>query len=223
MATYLVTGAGRGIGHELVRQLAARGEQVFAGVRRPGGFGAGVKEVMLEVSDPASVEGLGRMMAGQAIDVLINNAGVTSDVKGVEQLTYEELERVFRINSVAPMMVTRAVLPGLRAGRGKKIVNVSSVMGSLTNAAATPDAKSYAYRASKSCLNMLTVCLGNELRGEGFSCVAMHPGWVKTDMGGAGAALTAEESVRGMLKVIDGLTVAQTGAYVDYAGRKMEW
>jgi NAD(P)-dependent dehydrogenase (short-subunit alcohol dehydrogenase family) len=178
---------------------------------------------MLDVADPGSVEALPRTMGGRPLDVLINNAGVTSDVKSVEELTYEELERVFRINAVAPMVVTRAVLPGLRAGQQKKVINISSIMGSLTDAASKPDAKSYAYRASKSCLNMLTVCLANELRPAGFCCVAMHPGWVQTDMGGAGATLTAEASVRGMLAVIDGLSVAQTGWALDYRGERMAW
>ncbi|HYE62681.1 MAG TPA: SDR family oxidoreductase [Phycisphaerales bacterium] len=225
MPTYLITGASRGIGAELVRQLAARNDTVLAGVRRPGALPRhpNIRELQLDVADPASVAALPAALANQPIDVLINNAGVTSDVKSVADLTYEELERVFRINAVAPMIVTRALLPNLRAGRARKIINISSIMGSLTDAASKPDAKSYAYRASKSCLNMLTICLANELRKDGFACAALHPGWVQTDMGGQGAHLSPEESVRGLLRVIDSLTVAHTGAYLDHTGRRMDW
>jgi NAD(P)-dependent dehydrogenase (short-subunit alcohol dehydrogenase family) len=182
-----------------------------------------VTPVKLEVTSAGDLEALAKALAGRPIDVLINNAGVNAKSKSVEQLSAEELEQTYRVNVVAPMMVTRAVLGNLRAGAQKKIVNISSMMGSLSNAAATPDAKSYAYRSSKSALNMLTVCLANELRSERFTCVAVHPGWVQTDMGGEEAPLSVEESVRAMVAMIDELTVARTGRFVERNGDPIAW
>lgn len=225
MTTYLVTGASRGIGAEFVRQLALRGDSVIAGARDPGAVpvAKGVTPVKLEVTSAGDLGALAKTLDGRAIDVLINNAGVNAKSKSVEQLSAEELEQTYRVNVVAPMMVTRAVLGNLRAGAQKKIVNISSMMGSLSNASATPDAKSYAYRSSKSALNMLTVCLANELRSERFTCVAVHPGWVQTDMGGEEAPLSVEESVRAMVAMIDELTVARTGRFVERNGDPIAW
>jgi NAD(P)-dependent dehydrogenase (short-subunit alcohol dehydrogenase family) len=223
MTTYLITGAGRGIGQEFVRQLLERGETVLAAARDTSRLPVGVTALELDVSDGASIEAMAKAVAGRPVDVLINNAGVNSPVKSLEELTAGELERVYRINVVGPMMVTRALLPSLRAGRRRVVVNISSMMGSLSDAASKPNAKSYAYRSSKSALNMLTVCMANELRPEGFTCVAVHPGWVRTDMGGNEAPLTVSESVSAMLKTIESLTPERTGAFIERDGRTIAW
>ncbi len=223
MTTYLVTGASRGIGREFVNQLAARGDAVLATARDPGTLPKGVESFALDVSSEGSIRALAAALGDRPIDVLINNAGVTSPVKSVAELSFSELGRVYATNVFAPMVLAGVLLPNLRAGQRKIVVNISSVMGSLASAAANKDAKSYAYRSSKSALNMLNVCQANELRGEGFTCVAVHPGWVKTDMGGGEAPLSAQESVAAMLRTIDGLTPERTGAFIERDGRPIAW
>lgn len=220
--TYLVTGANRGIGLEFVRQLTARGERVIATTRResPELAGTGARVERLDVTDAGGIGALAAALDGERIDVLINNAGVGSNAKSVDQLTFEELDRVFRVNAFAPMMVCRAVLPMLEKSDRKLIVNISTQLASI---ATNTGGSSYAYRASKTALNQLTVCLSNELRGKGFTCVAMHPGWVKTDMGGSAAPLTPQNSVSAMLGVIDRLGVGDTGRYLNYDGGPLAW
>src|SRR5690606_22411454 len=133
------------------------------------------------------------------IDVLINNAGVSSAGKKLESLDAAELQHVMMVNAIAPVLVARALLPNLRAGRRRLIVNITSQLGSIAN---NTGGSSYGYRASKAALNMLTRSMANELRGEGFTCIAVHPGWVKTDMGGEEAPLAPEESARDLLALI---------------------
>ena len=224
MATYFITGASRGLGLEFVRQLRARGDTVLGTVRgkdaeRELGV-LGAKALTVDVADPISIEEVGRAVGTHPIDVLINNAGVNSEAKRLADLEAQELERVFLINAVAPLMVARAVLPALRAGKQKKIVNISSDMGSIAH---NSGGSSYAYRGSKAALNMLSTCMANELRRDGFICIALDPGWVRTDMGGSGAPLAPQESVSKMLQLIDGLKPDQSGGYLDLEGRRVPW
>src|SRR5947207_3277680 len=204
--TFLVTGANRGLGLEFARELAGRGDTILATARGPKAateLSRLVHDVIpLDLLDPASIVALGERVGNRPVDVLINNAGVTSDSKSIQTLDGAELQRAFAINSIGPMLVTRAVLKNLRTGGRKTVVNITSQLGSI---AMNRGGSSYGYRGSKAALNQLTVCLANELRGEGFTCVVAHPGWVKTDMGGPGAPLSPEESVGHLLKVIDGL------------------
>jgi len=224
LSTYLVTGANRGLGLEFVRQLAARGDRVIAGARDVAGAGElralPVRVVELDVSSRASIERLSAGLGGEPLDVLINNAGISSTGKSLEQVGAEELERAFLVNSIGPMMVAKAAMANLRAGRRRVIVNISSQLASIAN---NTGGSSYGYRASKAALNMLTRSLGNELRGEGFTCVALHPGWVRTDMGGVEAPLASPESVGAMLRTIDGLNAEDTGGFLNLDGTPLPW
>ncbi len=227
MPTYLITGANRGIGLEFARQLSRRPETtIIATARRPSEateLSRLVHEVhALDVADEGGISALGARLKDRpgGIDVLINNAGVSSDQKSIGSLTQAELRRVFDINAFAPMLLTRAVLPCLRAGTRRTVFNITSALGSI---AGNTGGSSYAYRASKAALNMLTVSLSHELRGEGFCCVVAHPGWVQTDMGGTQAPLTPEQSVSAMLKVIDGLKPEDTGRFFNYDGKPIAW
>lgn len=222
--TWLITGASRGIGLEFVRQLAARGERVLATARDPAKapelarLAAAV--LPMEATDDRSVLALRDRLEGQAVDVLVNNAGVSSQTKNLAELTSESLLGVLHVNAAAPMVVTRAALPALRRGQRKLVVNISSQLGSITN---NSGGSTYGYRASKAALNMLTVCAANELRGEGFTCVAFHPGWVRTDMGGPEAPLTPERSVSSMLSAFDRLGPADSGRFLNYDGSPLPW
>lgn len=222
--TYLITGANRGIGLEFVRQLVRRGERVIATARRPAEAtalqGTGATVFPLDAADPRSIDAFGEAVKGRSIDVLINNAGVSSETKSLALCTSEELQRAFLVNSTGPLLVTRAVMPSLRAGTRRVIVSISSKLASIGS---NTGGSSYGYRASKTALNMLMVSLANELKPEGFVSVVMHPGWVKTDMGGAGAPLSPEDAVRGMISVIDGLLPRDTGTFRQYDGAVIPW
>jgi NAD(P)-dependent dehydrogenase (short-subunit alcohol dehydrogenase family) len=222
--TYLVTGANRGLGLEFARQLAARGDTVLATARdraRAGDLAATKARVFaLDAADERSIAALPAALANQPIDVLINNAGVSADDKSIAQATGKEMETVFRVNAFAPVLVSNALLANLRAGRRRLIVNITSQLGSLTN---YTGGWSYAYCASKAALNMFTRAMAAELKNDGITCVALHPGWVQTDMGGPNAPLQPEESVRSMLKVIDSLGAASSGRFLNYDGKPIDW
>jgi NAD(P)-dependent dehydrogenase (short-subunit alcohol dehydrogenase family) len=224
MPTWLVTGASRGIGLELTRQLAARGDRVIAAVRDPQRHPDLERLVALvlpfEAADDRSIEALTTRLAGERLDILVNNAGIMGEAETLEEVTGDELTRAFRINAVAPVLVARALLPRLLAGARRLIVNVSSQLGSI---AGNAPGFSYSYRASKAALNMLTSCLALDLRGRGVTCVAMHPGWVRTDMGGVNAPLSPEQAVRDMIATIDRLTPADSGRFIDRLGRTIPW
>lgn len=223
-STYLVTGSNRGLGLEFVKQLSARGDVVIGTVRDV----AKAKEepehaatlVPLELSDPASIDGLSAQVGDRAVDVLINNAGVSSDSRTLADTRMEELQRVFAVNSFAPILVTKALLPNLRKGTRKLVVTVSSQLGSITN---NSGGSSYAYRGSKAAVNMLTVSMHHELKGDGISCVVVHPGWVQTDMGGPNAPLKPDESVAHLIKLIDKLTTGDSGKFFNYDGSILPW
>lgn len=174
----------------------------------------------LDVTDQASIDSLAKALAGVPIDVLINNAGVSSTSKNLASTDAAELARCFAVNSTGPVMVTKALLPNLRTGGRKLVVNISSQLASIAN---NSGGSTYAYRASKTALNQLTVCMANELRAEGFTFVAMHPGWVKTDMGGPNAPLTPQQAVDFMHATIEKLTSAQSGKFLNYDGAVLPW
>ena len=158
--TVLVTGTSRGLGLEFVRQLRARGDAVLACARKPSSAAeaadVGAEVVALDVAEPASIAALERTLGSRPIDVLINNAGVSGQDAAVGGLSLTEFRRVFDTNTIAPALLTRALLPNLRAGRRRVVVNISSQLGSI--AAATPGF-SYAYAASKAALNMISARL----------------------------------------------------------------
>jgi NAD(P)-dependent dehydrogenase (short-subunit alcohol dehydrogenase family) len=228
MTTYLVTGANRGIGLELVKQLSSKPGAVVIGTTRSvaklpadAGFLQGVRWVELDVSDWGSIESLPERLGGvDAIDVLINNAGVSSPARLLADVTGPELERVFRVNTFAPLLVTKALLPKLVAGSRKLVLNITSQLGSIAN---NTGGSSYAYRASKTGLNQLTVSLANELRPMGIACVMAHPGWVQTDMGGKEATLTPEVSVRGLVSIVDQAELSMSGRFLNYDGNPLPW
>lgn len=227
-STILVTGATRGIGLEFVRQLVARGDRVIASVRDPKKAGSldefkgrgDVTLVALDVSNPLSIEGLGARLGDTPIDVLINNAGVSSPQKTLETVTADELARVFQINAFAPLLVTRSVLPCLNRGTRKLVCQVTSQLASIHN---NTGGSTYAYRGSKAALNQLNKSLSVELAPAGFTCVAIHPGWVRTDMGGPSAHLSPEESVAHMLRTLDTLTIEDTGRFLNFDGATLPW
>lgn len=229
--TYVVTGAARGLGLEMVRQLADRGATVFASPRKrcreldaiASGHEGRVRVVPMDVSDPDAVAAAARTVAEHtdSVDVLVNNAGVYPKGGGVRDgLDYDAMESAFRINTLGPLRVAETLLPLLRAGEGRKIAQVTSLMGSIAD---NSSGGSYAYRVSKTALNMATRNLAHELGSEGFVSMVLHPGWVRTDMGGGAAPLGIAPAVADILKTIEDADPAMNGRFVDREGHDLPW
>jgi NAD(P)-dependent dehydrogenase (short-subunit alcohol dehydrogenase family) len=228
----VVTGANRGIGLELVRQLLARGDEVEAAVRDPDHApelaalaGPALRVHRVEVTQPASVAALATALGDAAIDLVINCAGINGGPRQslsalAEDLTMPTVAHTYEVDAIGPLRVSVALLPHVRRGRGKKLVHITSGMGSIA------DNKSggfYAYRMAKAALNMMSRSLSVDLRGDGIVSIVINPGWVKTDMGGAGANTEVGDSVRGILACIDGATLAQSGEFFDWKGGRYPW
>jgi NAD(P)-dependent dehydrogenase (short-subunit alcohol dehydrogenase family) len=229
--TVLVTGANRGLGLEFARQYAADGWKVYAACRRPdeasalgqlaAGSGGHVEAIALDVTDTASVRAAAAELAGIPIDLLVNNAGVGSP-KGQKlgSLDYAAWQRVLDTNTLGPMRVVEAFLGHVEKGGQKKIVTITSGMGSIGD---NGSGGSYAYRSSKAAVNMVVKSLSIDLAERGITCIVLNPGWVRTDMGGPGGRLSPEQSIAGMRKVIAGLTPADSGKFFNHDGGQYPW
>jgi NAD(P)-dependent dehydrogenase (short-subunit alcohol dehydrogenase family) len=222
--TVLVTGANRGLGLEFAKQYRAAGWNVIGTARKPQDAdelrATGAEVVQLDVADAKSVASLAADLSGRSLDMLINNAGVGGRTESLEQVDFGEVARVFAVNTLGPMRITQALLPNLRAGSRKTVVSITSNLGSLEQ---NTSGHYYGYRESKAALNMFTRSLAAELKGEGFTCIVMSPGWVRTGMGGDAAPLSPEQSITGMRGVIDKLTPADTGKFYRYDGSIVPW
>ena len=222
--TVLITGANRGLGLEFARQFSAAGWKVIGTARRTDSASdlkaLGVRVMQLDVTDQKSVDRLARDLGDHPVDLLINNAGIFPMAATLPEIDFDNITRTLAVNTIGPMRVTRALLPNLRRGEEKKIVNITSNLGSIAD---NTDGSFYGYRESKAALNMFTRSLAAELRDEGFTCIVMNPGWVQTDMGGPNAPLQAPESISGMQAVIARLTPADSGTFWTYEGKQMPW
>jgi NAD(P)-dependent dehydrogenase (short-subunit alcohol dehydrogenase family) len=226
MSTILITGANRGIGLEFVRQYAAEGWRVHAACRDPD-KAAELKVVKgdvrlhrLDVTDEGQIDALEAALAGEPIDILINNAGVRGmgdSFGGTEVAGWLE---TLRVNAIAPVRVSEGLITNLERGHRKLIVNITSRLGSV---AENSSGGSYAYRSSKAALNMAAKSMSVDLKGRGITVVVFHPGWVQTDMGGSGAPVTPPESVAGMRAKIAKLTAADSGHFFNYTGQPIPW
>jgi NAD(P)-dependent dehydrogenase (short-subunit alcohol dehydrogenase family) len=223
-STYLITGANRGIGLEFARQLSARGDRVIATARSPKKAKElaklDVRVEALDVRDGESVASLAHALSGEPIDFLIHNAAIGSAGPGIDRIHPDVVEQDFEVNALGPLRVTQALLPCLRAGQRKTIVAITSGLGSISG---NNDGGWTAYRISKAALNQLVRSMAAELSAEKFTCVAISPGWVRTDMGGSGAPLSAEESVHSMLRLIDRLRPSDTSRFFDRGGKEVPW
>lgn len=226
----VITGANRGIGLELTRRYLERGDHVEAAVRRPdaaaelaalaGAAGGRLRIHACDVTDTASVRAFADALGDVAVDVLINNAGVMGKMKALADLDFAEMTRTFDTNALGPLRVAGALLPHLRRSKTRKIVNITSGMGSISD---NTSGGAYGYRMSKAALNMGCRSMANDLRGEGFTAVVVNPGWVKTDMGGSHAPTPVEESARLMMELIDRIGPEETGTFLDYRGHTWAW
>lgn len=232
MQHVMITGANRGIGLELTRQYLARGERVYATARHPKDAGDlhalslqypdTLALIPLDVTDQASVEAACEAvkLETDTLDVLINNAAILYEGDRPGTLTREHFRSTFEANVIGPAMIIQTFLPLLRGEGGAKVINVSSDMGSM---ALTDGGRHYSYHTSKAALNMLTRLFAGNLRPMGITVISLHPGWVQTDMGGSGATLPPEDSASGMLRVIDSITLDNSGAFYQWDGSQPPW
>ncbi len=232
MYTALITGANRGIGLELVRQYAADGWRVLACTRHPQKADAlnqlaaqhpgRVQIHALDVTDLAQIDALSRTLANESIDLLINDAGIYPDAQfmGFGHTDYAKWMLAFQVNTMAPLKMAEAFIGQVMRSRLKTIATISSTMGSIGD---NTSGGGYLYRSSKAAVNMVNKSLALDLKGNGITAVVLHPGWVKTDMGGPSAEIPVHESVSGLRKVIGRLTQADSGKFFDYEGLEVAW
>ncbi|BCL75550.1 short-chain dehydrogenase [Jeongeupia sp. HS-3] len=221
--TLFVTGASRGIGREIAKQYLAIGWRVFATCRNPADLAdlashGALTVLTLDVTDWDAVATLASQLGGARVDLLINNAGTYGGVmQGLGNTDVATWLATLATNAIAPVKVVEALLASLAANA--VIINISSKMGSMSDNGSGGD---YHYRSAKAALNAATVSMARDLAGR-HCCVALHPGWVQTDMGGAYALVDTASSVTGMREVIAGLQAADTGRFISFDGRSLPW
>ncbi len=237
MKTTLITGANRGIGLEFCRQYAADGWRVLACSRHPEKPHLGTSDALnklaaqypelikmhaLDVADHAQIERLAQVLANESIDLLINNAGIypDSDKRGFGHTDYAEWTRAFRINTMALLKMAETFATQIARSKQKTIVTITSKMGSIAD---NSGGGNYLYRSSKAAVNMVVKSLAIDLKPIGITAIVFHPGWVKTDMGGPNALISAEQSVSGIRQVISSLTLADSGKFFGYDGQVIPW
>lgn len=236
MATVLITGANRGIGLELCRQYLQDDWQVLATCRSPdaadhlqslGDAHPGLEIVALDVTDHAAIDALAEALRERPLDVLINNAGIIGPVpvpQHIERqhfgtLDYDLWEKVLRTNTFGPVKLAEALLPNLLAGEQKKLVTLSSTVGSIVER----DTPAMAYATSKTAVNKAMTLLAAELRDQGVIVALVCPGYVKTRLNFGGADVEIEDSARALVERIAGFTLADTGTFTRYNGETIAW
>lgn len=219
MATYVITGANRGIGLEYCRQLQNRGDDVIAICRSPSDDlkALGVRiEDGVDITSDQDVDNLAKRLQGTPIDVLINNAGIIERVK-LEALDFESIRRQFEVNALGALRVTSRLLPNLQSG--SKVVLMTSRMGSIGD---NTSGNSYGYRMSKAAMSMAGKSLSHDLKPSGVAVAILHPGMVSTRMTGF-SGISTEEAVKNLLQRISDLTLDNTGTFWHSNGEVLPW
>ena len=227
MAHWLVAGASRGIGLELARQLAKKGERVTASVRDEAGrarltaalAGRQCRILTFDTRDEAAIR-VAAALLNEPIDILIANAGAYGPKRqSTTDMDFDGALDLLSVNTLGPLRVVQAFLHLVKRSERPRIIIMSSALGSMALAGTF----NVAYRASKSGLNKITQCLAQDFKADGVSVIAIHPGWVRTDMGGPDAPLGVEASAAGIIAVSETLTIEETGRYVDFRGDEIDW
>ena len=225
--TVLITGTNRGLGLEFVKQFAIEGYQVIACTRKINKKDElhqlqkkfkTISICKLDIANFSSIDQFAKLFK-KPIDILINNAGVYPD-SSVDHVDYKSWLDAFKINTLAAFKMTKAFLPHLKKGQLKKIASLTSKMGSIDDNSGGGE---YIYRSSKTALNMVMKSLSIDLKPFDLSVITLHPGWVRTDMGGPNGLIDVDESVAGMKRQIDKLTIRTTGQFIAYDGKKIPW
>ena len=228
MATVLVTGANKGVGLDLTKRYAARGDTVLACCRNAdaaadlNAIPENVEVHEVQISDGASVAALADAVGDRPIDLLINNAGMAGPPPNLQSGTdmdFDGWAETFAVNTMAPLRILQTFRDNLKAGTEPKAVTITSQMGALD----LNWPLMYAYCSSKAAVNKVMRMMSAELVGDGIAVVLIHPGHVKTDMGGPNAEITPEESGAGIVDVIDNTTIETTGTFMKWNGEPHNW
>ena len=227
MANVLITGANRGIGLQLVKQYADAGHHVLATCRNPDSAealnalaGENLTVYALNPTDADSVAALAGAVPG--VDILINNAGTPGPAPQDQtalNMDFDGWMETFNVNTMAPLRVLQALVPLLKESSNAKAITITSQMGALDLNWPTM----YAYCSSKAAVNKIMRMISVELAKENIAVGLIHPGWVKTDMGGEQADISAEESAAGIIEVIDGISLENTGCFMKWNGEPHNW
>lgn len=230
MATIFITGANRGLGLEFVKQYAQQGDHVIACARHLSQAIA-LSELAqqyskiqlheLNVMDESQITQLSAVFKNQPIDVLIHNAGVGGfQCENLGSMDQKGWLEVLTVNTISPMLITQALLANILAGKGKTIIGLTSILASIDD---NHSGGRYSYRASKAALNQVIKSLACELYDDGVKAAVIHPGWVKTEMGGSDGKITPAQSITGMKKVIKNLQLKHSGSFFVYDGTQLPW
>src|SRR5712664_482619 len=229
MPSIMITSANRGLGLEFVRQYAADGWRIFAACRNPDAaddlheltHAGSVTVFPMDVTDLSSVRQAAASLNSEAIDVLLNSAGIVGKPgQRTGHIDYESWEQVLNVNTMGPLRVTEAFVEHVARSERKLIVTITSGLGSLTD---NTSGGSIPYRSSKAAVNRAMRSAAIELAPPVIACVLVNPGWVKTDMGGPGAPLKPSESVAALKSLIATFGLAHSGTFFHYDGRESAW
>jgi NAD(P)-dependent dehydrogenase (short-subunit alcohol dehydrogenase family) len=231
MSSALITGANRGLGLEFARQYLADGWRVYAACRDPASAvelrrltedsDDKLRILAMDVTDPASIHAAATELDRQAIDLLLNNAGIIGPRgQTIGNIDYEAWAEVLAVNTMGPMRVSEAFLEQVARSDRKLIVTLTSGMGSIAD---NTSGGSIVYRSSKAAVNMVMRSLAIDLAPRGITCVVVNPGWVRTDMGGPNAALEPSESISRLRRLIATLGPEQSGKFFNHTGREYPW
>ena len=236
MKNILITGSSRGLGLEFTKQFLEKGENVIASCRNPNNatelhelknkYPNNISIIQLDVTDEEGRNRVYKQVKNElnSLDILINNAGI---IAGNEEgsspfgeIYKEDFSKVFLVNSISPLLMSERFLSLLENGENAKIVNMSSLNGSIANRNV---GGKYSYAASKAALNMITKILSNDLRSKGIIAIALHPGWIETDMGGPNAPLQKEEPISMIIELIEKCDISSSGKFLDWKGKEVPW
>lgn len=227
----LITGANRGIGLEMVRFSMTQGWRVFACCRNPNNAEALFNiatlsngQVSVHIADMlelATLQALSYELRNEAVDILINNAGIYGSSKNTfGSVDASDWLTVFQVNTIAPLKMVEAFIEQISMSQEKKVICISSKMGSISD---NGYGNSYIYRSSKAALNAVTKSLSIDLKQQGITSVVLHPGWVKTDMGGPDAEISTAECVRHLFSIISSISIKDSGRFIDIDGSDIPW
>lgn len=228
METIVITGANRGIGLGLTRRFLDAGRRVVATCREPAespeltalARNANLSIVQVDVTDGRSVSALGSFLSDATVDVLLNNAGIIGgSAQGIDSMDYDGWRHAFEVNTIAPFRLATVLRAHLKRSSRPRIVTLSSQMGAL----ARKNGGFYAYRSSKAAVNKVMQVLAVEMERDGIVVCPVHPGWVRTEMGGSGAELSIEESAGGLFDLIESMTMEHSGRFWTWAGHEHPW
>ena len=226
MTTILITGTNRGIGLEMANQALAKGWTVYGSARAPVTdpdahicHHPNFHDLPFDVTDHAAVRAAAAGI-GEPIDILINNAGIIGpERQSTLDMDFDGFARTLAVNTLAPLAVAQAFLPQLKRSAAPRILTISSQMGRMSYA----KSDRIAYRASKAAVNKVMQGLATDLKPMGVAVANLHPGWVRTDMGGAAADIAPAESAAGILKLAEALTLEGTGRFYNWDGSELAW